>query len=129
MEEPAAIGHAFNIASPKASTQNDVVQALADVAGKKVEIVRIPRERILRAGGHPLGPQLYFGIYFDLPPITMLVTKAQRVLKFKPTDFATGLKETYKYYKAHNHFPPPNFTFEDALLAKLAAPTTRPVTA
>ena len=129
MEEPAAIGHAFNTASPKPSTQNDVVQLLADVAGKKVEIIRIPRERILRAGGHPLGPQIYFGMYFDLPPITMLVTKAQRVLKFKPTDFATGLKETYKFYKTHNHFPAPNFAFEDSLLTKLAAPTARPVTA
>ena len=127
MEEPAAIGHAFNIASPKPQTQNDMVQALADAAGKKVEIIRIPRERILRAGGHPMGPQLYFGMYFDMPPITMLVTKAQRVLKFKPTDFATGMKETYKWYKVNSPFPAPNYAFEDALLARLAAPQiTRP---
>ncbi len=127
MNEPAAVGHAFNIATPKPQTQNDLVQALADTAGKKVEIIRIPRERILRAGGHPLGPQLYFGIYFDMPPITMLVTKAQRVLKFKPTDFPTGMKETYKWWKAHNHFPPPNYAFEDSLLSKLAELTARQV--
>jgi hypothetical protein len=50
-------------------------------------------------------------------PITQVTAKAQRVLKFKPTDFATGLKETYKWYLRHNTFPKPDYTFEDQLLA------------
>jgi hypothetical protein len=39
------------------------------------------------------------------------------VLKFKPTDFNAALKDTYKWYLRHNHFPKPDFGFEDQLLA------------
>jgi dTDP-D-glucose 4,6-dehydratase len=39
------------------------------------------------------------------------------VLKFKPTDFETGLKETYRWYLRANSFPKPDYGFEDALLA------------
>ena len=38
-----------------------------------------------------MGPNLYFGVYFDMPPITQVMTKAQRMLNFNPTDF-TGLE-------------------------------------
>jgi hypothetical protein len=82
-----------------------------------VNFVRIPREYILRMGGHPMGPRLYFGMYFDLPPITQVTAKIQRVLKFKPTEFNAALKDTYKWYLRHNHFPKPDFRFEDQLLA------------
>jgi len=71
----------------------------------------------LRAGGHPMGPKMYFGVYLDMPPITQVTAKVQRVLKFKPTDFATGLLETYKWHARHNGFPKPDYAFEDALLA------------
>jgi len=71
----------------------------------------------VRAGGHPMGPKLYFGMYFDIPPITLVTAKAQRVLKFKPTDFVTGLKETHRWYLRNHNFPKPDFGFEDALLA------------
>ncbi len=54
-----------------------------------------------------MGPRLYFGHYFDLPPITQVVSKAQRVLGFQPTDFGEGLKETYRWYlRHHNHASP-----------------------
>ncbi len=89
---------------------------------RSLTFVRLPRERILRAGGHPMGPKLYFGFYFDMPPITVVVNKAQRVLKFKPVDFATGLKESYRWYLRHNPFPKPDYTFEDALIE--AAPAS-----
>ena len=68
-----------------------------------------------------MGPKLYFGMYFDLPPITQVTAKAQRVLKFKPTDFASGLKETYRWYLRNNEFPKPDFAFEDSLLANAPA--------
>jgi hypothetical protein len=54
-----------------------------------------------------VGPKLYFGNYVDVPPITQVTAKAQRVLKFKPTDFATGLKETYKSASPPQSFPNP----------------------
>jgi hypothetical protein len=51
-----------------------------------------------------------------MPPITQVTAKAQRVLKFKPVDFQTGLKETYKWYLRHNLFGKQDYGFEDALL-------------
>jgi nucleoside-diphosphate-sugar epimerase len=117
MEEPAAIGQAFNVANPRPISQIEAVEAFATAAKKPVKFVRILREYILRAGGRPMGPKLYFGMYFDLPPITQVTAKAQRVLKFKPTDFLTGLKETYRWYLRNNEFPAPDFAFEDALIA------------
>jgi 2'-hydroxyisoflavone reductase len=116
MEEPHAIGHAFNIANPRPVTQAEAVQAFAAAAGKKPVLVRIPRERILHAGGHPMGPHLYFGVYFDLPAITQVVTKAQRVLRFRPTDFAIGLKETYRWYMRNQKKREVDYRFEDSLL-------------
>jgi nucleoside-diphosphate-sugar epimerase len=116
MEEPAAVGHAFNIANSRAITQADAVTALAEAAGKKPNVVRMPRERIYQLGGHPMGPRLYFGHYFDLPPITEVVTKAQRVLGFRPTEFPVGLKETYRWYVRHHTRREIDYSFEDKLL-------------
>ena len=124
MEEPNAAGHAFNIANARPLSQTEAVEAFARACRRPARFVRIPREYILRVGGHPMGPKFYFGMYFDMPPITQVTAKAQRVLKFKPTDFATGLKETYRWYLRHHGFPPPDYTFEDALLAN--APVLMP---
>jgi nucleoside-diphosphate-sugar epimerase len=121
MEERAVVAHAFNIANFRAITQAEAVLAFAEAAGKKVSVVRVPRERIYRLGGHPMGPQLYFGFYFDVPPVTQIVTKAQRVLAFRPTDFTQGLKETYRWYVRHHNFRPLDYTFEDRLLAHAQA--------
>jgi 2'-hydroxyisoflavone reductase len=124
LDEPNAAGHAFNIANARPLSQAEVVEAFAKACNKPVRFVRIQREYILRAGGHPMGPKFYFGMYFDMPPITQVTAKAQRVLKFKPTDFAAGLKETYRWYLRHNGFPKQDYAFEDALLAN--APVMMP---
>jgi 2'-hydroxyisoflavone reductase len=117
MVEPNAIGHAFNIANARPLSQMEAVEAFGKVCKKPAKFVRIPREYILRAGGHPMGPKLYFGFYFDMPPITQVTAKAQRVLKFKPVDFTTGLKETYRWYLRHNNSSKQEYDFEDRLLA------------
>ena len=45
---------------PKPLTQVEVVRAMARAAGKKPELVRVPRERIAAAGGNPMGqPDLF----------------------------------------------------------------------
>ena len=117
MVEPVAVGHAFNIANARPLSQGEAVEAFAEACRKKASLIRMPREFILRKGGHPMGPKSYFGIHYDLPPITQVTAKAQRMLKFKPTDFVAGLKETYKWYKRSSPFPDPDYTFEDGLLA------------
>jgi 2'-hydroxyisoflavone reductase len=120
-DDPHAVGHAFNVANLKPITQYDLLHTLADVAGKPYQIVRIPRPRILQMGGHPMGPNLYFGMYFDMPAITQVINKAQRVLKFQPTDFKEGLKETYKWYLRHHQKDISNYAFEDKLIANAPA--------
>ncbi len=117
-EAPNAIGHAFNICNARPLTQCELIDAFFVAAGKQTQVVRVPRERIIRSGGHPMGPNLYFGTYYDLPPITMVISKAQRVLGFKPTPFADGLKETYKWYLRNHSRKAADYSFEDQLLGK-----------
>jgi 2'-hydroxyisoflavone reductase len=123
MELRNAIGHAFNTANPKAITQHELVEHLALAAGsKQPQFVSVPREVIYRAGGQVVGEKLYFGSYYDVPAITQIITKAQRMLAFKPTEFDVGLKVTYRDYLKKRAHPKPDFTFEDELMAsKLAA--------
>ena len=121
LEHRNVVGHAFNIANPRAITQHELILELARAAGaKEPELVAIPREWIHRMGGQAMGDEkLYFGSYYDVPAITEIITKAQRMLAFKPAEFATGLKATYKAY-LKEHGPEPNFAFEDELLARFA---------
>ncbi|MDQ2944468.1 MAG: SDR family oxidoreductase [Acidobacteriota bacterium] len=114
---PDAVGHACNVANPRPLTQLEVVDALALSAGKKPNYVRFQREKILEAGGHPMGPKLYFGMYFDLPQITMATEKMQRLLRVAPTEFTEGLKDTHRWYEQKRPFPPPDYTFENELIA------------
>jgi nucleoside-diphosphate-sugar epimerase len=124
-EQRNAVGHAFNTANPKAVTQHEVLLHLARVAGvREPQIVSIPREMIYRSGGQVTGEKLYFGSYYDIPAITQIVTKAQRMLAFKPTDFEAGLKLTYKAYLSERGHAKPNFSFEDDLFARLSIAKT-----
>ncbi|HZS54156.1 MAG TPA: NAD-dependent epimerase/dehydratase family protein [Bryobacteraceae bacterium] len=116
-----AAGHAFNTANPRAITQHELLLDLARVAGvKEPHLVSIPRDLIHRAGGQAVGEKLYFGYYFDVPAITQIVTKAQRMLAFKPTDFEVGLKATYRHYLKQRNFRKPDYTFEDELLGRFS---------
>lgn len=124
--EPGLAGHAFNIANPRPVTQMDLVTALASASAKPLVTARISRHEILRAGGSVMGPKnLYFAAYYDLPPITMIVNKAQRMLRFRATPFAAGLKETYRWYLRHQDRDRSNYPFENMLL-RLAATAAPP---
>jgi nucleoside-diphosphate-sugar epimerase len=116
MEEPAAVGEAFNVANEKAITQAEFVHAMAAAAGKKPNIVRAPRDRIAEAGGDPMGQPAYFGVYLDVPPITEVVVKAKRILGFQPTPFEAGLKETYRWYLRNTKKTRIDYSFEDRLI-------------
>jgi nucleoside-diphosphate-sugar epimerase len=120
LDQRNTIGHAFNTANARAITQHELLGELARTAGQKdPQLVSVPREVIQRVGGQVMGTQkLYFGQYFDLPAITQIITKAQRMLAFKPTEFSVGLKETYKAYLKDRCFPPVDFSFEDAVLRR-----------
>ena len=112
-----APGRAFNVADDKPLTQVEVVNEFAKAIGKPATVVRVPRDIIARNGGNAFHQPLYFGQYYDLPPITEAVGRVKRVLNVAMTPFAVGLKETYKWYLRHNAFPKPDYGFEDQLLA------------
>ncbi len=115
------VGHAFNAANPRAITQHELVLDLARTTGlKEPRVVSIPREFIHRAGGQVIGAKLYFGDYYDVPAITEIITKAQRMLTFKPTDFGEGLRVTYREYLKDRPYPKPDFTFEDELIHRFS---------
>src|SRR5689334_20017632 len=117
MDEPKAVGEAFNIGDSKPVTQAELVEKLARAANLEATLVRVPRELIAQAGGNAMEEPFYFGEYYDLQPITENIGKVTRVLKMKLTPFETALKETYKWY-TRNHKPrTATFEFDDKLLA------------
>src|SRR5260370_30314795 len=69
MTEPGALGEAFNLGNDRPVTQMELVQALARAANKKLTIVKVPRDRIIEAGGSPAGDRASFGPDFDLQPM------------------------------------------------------------
>jgi nucleoside-diphosphate-sugar epimerase len=117
IDEPRAVGEAFNIGDPKPLTQVELVEKLGKIANVEANIVRVPRDIINQAGGSVLTEPFYFGEYYDLPPITENIGKVTRVLKMKLTPFEAGLKETFKWY-TRNHKPrTAGFDFDDKVLA------------
>jgi nucleoside-diphosphate-sugar epimerase len=120
-----APGRAFNVADDKPLTQVEVVNEFAKAAGKPATIVRVPRDIIARNGGNAFHEPLYFGGYYDLPPITEAVGRVKRVLNVAMTPFAAGLKDTFKWYTKHRDERDLDFSFEDKLI-KQAREVTRP---
>jgi 2'-hydroxyisoflavone reductase len=120
-----APGRAFNVADDKPLTQVEVVNEFAKAVGKPVTVVRVPRDIIARNGGNAFHQPLYFGQYYDLPPITEAVGRVKRVLNVAMTPFAVGLKETHKWYAKHREHRGLDFSFEDKLI-KQAKEVMRP---
>jgi 2'-hydroxyisoflavone reductase len=117
IEEPSAVGEAFNVGNREAISQLDLIHELAAAAGKKPEIVHVPREIIQEQGGNFMQDPLYFAVYFDIPPITMRIDKAAERLHFEPTPFAEGLRTTFEWYlQAGRRRTDLDFTFEDRLI-------------
>lgn len=118
MDQRNAVGHAFNVGNARAITQHELIADLARAAGvPDPKVISIPREFVQRSGGQTTGrTKLYFGEYYDVPAITQVITKAQRMLAYKPTDFGVGLKETYKAYLKEHPEVTIDTTFEDAVI-------------
>ncbi len=116
MTEPSASGDAFNIGNDRPITQMELVQALAKAANKKLIVAKVPRDRIIEAGGNPFGDPAYFGLYFDLPPITEAMGKLKRMLKVQVTPFDQGLRESFLWYQRKKKVGRLNTDFEDKLI-------------
>ena len=111
-----AAGHAYNLASYPPMTQLDFVRLLAKIAGKAANVVTVPRENIERLGGQLFAPPLYFGVFLDIPPITVRVDRVRSELGLDLTRLEDGLRETYGWYRQQRR-PEPDFSWEDRLLA------------
>ena len=116
LEKHTAPGRAFNVADEKPLTQVELVMEFARALGKHPVLVRVPRELIARAGGNAYGEPMYFGQYYDVPPITEAVGRVKRVLNVSLTPFAVGLKETLRWYTKHTPERKLDFSFEDKLI-------------
>jgi nucleoside-diphosphate-sugar epimerase len=116
MDEPRAVGEAFNMGDPKPLTQVEVVERLAKAANTEASLARVPRDLIQQAGGNAMEQPFYFGEYFDLAPITMNIGKVTRILKMKLTPFDVGLKETYRWYVRNYKPRTASFEFDERLL-------------
>ena len=64
-----------------------------------------------------MGENLYFALYFDMPPITEDVGKAERLLGLIPMSFEAGLGEAFEWYLAGHQRPVIDYSFENGLLA------------
>jgi len=104
----------------------EFVEKLAKVANVEPTLVRIPRDIIVQAGGNPMVEPLYFGEYYDVPPITEYMGKVRRLLNMTLTPFEDGLKETYRWCLRHHKPRTAGFEFDDKVLgmARAASPVS-----
>jgi 2'-hydroxyisoflavone reductase len=114
--EDIAVGHAYNLASYPPVTQIEFVRMLAKIADRQPNLVHIPRERIQRHGGDLFVPPYYFGVYLDIPPITVRTDRVRSELGLELTPLEDGLRETYRWYRQQQR-PQPDFSWEDRLLS------------
>ena len=112
-----AAGEAFNVGNRRPIGQLALVKTLGAAAGLEPKTVLVSRKEIVAAGGEVMGERLYFGLYFDMPPITEVVSKAERLLGLMPTAFEKGLGETYEWYIVGHQRPVIDYSFENGLLA------------
>ena len=115
-EKDAAVGHAYNLANYPPITAVDFVRLLARVAGTNANLVHVPRERIHQLGGGVMTPPFYFGVYLDVPPITVLSDRVRSKLGMEFTPLERGLRETFRWYEQQER-PRPDFAWEDEVLA------------
>ena len=115
-EKDVAVGHAYNLANYPPVTQVEFVRLLARIAGVHADLVHVPRERIQQLGGGLLTPPFYFGVYLDVPPITVLGNRARTELGLELTPLEQGLRATFRWYEQQRR-PHADFSWEDNLLA------------
>ncbi|MEO7522306.1 MAG: NAD-dependent epimerase/dehydratase family protein [Gemmatimonas sp.] len=110
-----AVGHAFNLGNYPPITQLDFVHLLARAAGRDVQTLHVPRARIQEHGGSLMAPPNYFGVYLDIPAITVDTARVTEMLGLDLTPLEDGLRETYAWYDQQPRVAR-DYAWEDALL-------------
>lgn len=114
----AAIGRAYNLATQPTVTQIEFIELLARIAGRKANLVNVPRDLIQRSGGELFAPPLYFGVYLDVPPIEVSAGRVRSELGLGLAPLEDGLREAYRWYEQQQR-PKPDFSWEDRLLESM----------
>lgn len=114
-ERDVAAGRGYNLAAPPL-THEAFLRALANAAEVPLRMIHVPRDRIEAAGGSLMAPPLYFGVYLDLPPLSVTTERLRTDLDLTLTPFDEGLRETFAWYRAQQR-PRPDFSWEDRLIA------------
>ncbi len=111
----AAIGQAFNLGNVPPITQLDFVHLLARAMGREANVVHVSRARLTRHGGSLMQPPNYFGVYLDIPAITVDATRVTAQLGLALTPLEDGMRETFAWHETQ---PPAtrDYAWEDAVL-------------
>jgi 2'-hydroxyisoflavone reductase len=117
-DNDVANGSAYNIGNYPPVTHAEFVKTCARAAGRDVQLVFVPRERIVEAGGQLTSPPLYFGAYLDLPPKPMRVERVRSELGVELTRLEDGLRETFRWWESQPR-DEPDLSFDDRLLARV----------
>lgn len=119
LTNPAAVGEAFNIAEAEPTTHARFVELLAEIAGRPVELVRVPRTRLHELGASPGAVRPYFGVALDSgADESYSIAKAQRLLGFRPIDARRALNEAFEWYSARTSADRPDFSFDRLVLGR-----------
>jgi 2'-hydroxyisoflavone reductase len=110
-----AIGRAYNLGTFPPISQRDFVQLLARAAGTDAQLVPVPRARIEAQGGGVMHPPHYFGVYLDIPAITVDASRVTADLGLTLTPLEEGMRATFAWHLAQPRAAR-DYTWEDALL-------------
>jgi nucleoside-diphosphate-sugar epimerase len=117
VDDDHANGRTYNLAGYPPITQLEFVQLLANIAGRPANVVHVPRTEIERRDGQLFAPRCYFGVYLDIPPISVRANRIRSELGLQLTPLADGLRETYRWYQQQQQRPQPDYSWEDSLLS------------
>jgi nucleoside-diphosphate-sugar epimerase len=110
-----AIGQAYNLGNVPPITQLEFVHLLARAMGCEANVVHVPRARIARHGGSLMQPPNYFGVYLDIPAITVDTAQVTEQLGLTLTPLEAGMRETYAWYQSQPRAAR-DYAWEDAVL-------------
>lgn len=110
-----AIGQAYNLGNVPPITQLEFVHLLARAVGCEANVVHVPRSRIERHGGSLMQPPNYFGVYLDIPAITVNAAQVTEHLGLTLTPLEAGMRETYAWYQSQPCVAR-DYAWEDAVL-------------
>ncbi|HYW50448.1 MAG TPA: NAD-dependent epimerase/dehydratase family protein [Gemmatimonadaceae bacterium] len=116
----AATGQAYNLCNHPPVTQLDFVQLIARAMDREVQVVHVPRTRLQALGGGVMAPPHYFGVYLDIPPITVESARVTAQLGLTLTTLEDGMRDTYAWH-AQRPSVARDYSWEDTVLARQAS--------